>query len=463
MEYQKVFALINTSASMLILAGWLTSNAQGASIEHQLSVSCVDDITAPIARRWDDDDKPGALRSGAGAPLVLTPVVWKVLAEPLVPVQGTDDRVHLAYELLFNNVTPDPVRMHSLHVVDPTQHGAAVGSYKVFAVDGNEITGLFRRFTLRPNEVTNKVNDYSNVLAPGQAAVVYIDLTFEEAERIPRVIAHQVTISRGTLQDAPISDEVEPPESVNAAEPPITAIGGCARVSKMQAVTVSPPLRGTRWLNANGCCAVIGPHRFVIIAASGTLRPPEHFAIDYLQLDALGTFYKDDPKLVGNWHGYGADILAVAPGIVVHVIDGLPDQIPLQPPVGINADTAPGNSVIVDIGHGRFAAYAHMIPGSVRVKVGQAVHRGQGLGRIGNSGSSSAPHLHFQIMNRPSFLDAVGLPFVFDRMELQGRLVGATDDVLDQLFARLPVLTDFKDAGSRAQQMPLTLDLMEYR
>ena len=84
------------------------------------------------------------------------------------------------------------------------------------------------------------------------------------------------------------------------------------------------------------------------------------------------------------------------------VKDGIPENVP-----GINSRAVPitlemplaGNHVILDIGGGRFAFYAHLQPGSLRVKLGDKVRRGQVLGLVGNSGNSTEPHLHFHIEN----------------------------------------------------------------
>ena len=85
----------------------------------------------------------------------------------------------------------------------------------------------------------------------------------------------------------------------------------------------------------------------------------------------------------------GADH-AAAPGKVVEVRDDLPDTLPGSPRE-VSADMAAGNHVIVDIGDGRYAMYAHMIPRSIVVRVGQHVARGELLGRLGSSGNSDAP------------------------------------------------------------------------
>ena len=119
--------------------------------------------------------------------------------------------------------------------------------------------------------------------------------------------------------------------------------------------------------------------------------------------------------------------------------------------------------MIVEIGTGKYALYAHMAPGSIVVREGDAVRTGQVLGRLGNSGNSDGPHLHFQIMDAASPINANGLPFVFDRMTYQGQMVGSLDSVLDPLFSGQVPTIETRGAGHRRLQMPLTLDLMEFR
>jgi hypothetical protein len=67
-----------------------------------------------------------------------------------------------------------------------------------------------------------------------------------------------------------------------------------------------------------------------------------------------------------------------------------------------------GNHVIVDSGD-TCALYAHLSPGSVGVRVDDQVAAGQPLGRVGHSGNSTAPHLHFQLMDGPDPLTAAGV------------------------------------------------------
>jgi murein DD-endopeptidase MepM/ murein hydrolase activator NlpD len=106
-------------------------------------------------------------------------------------------------------------------------------------------------------------------------------------------------------------------------------------------------------------------------------------------------------------------VLAVAAGRVAAVIDGIPENTPgkAERAVPVTLETIGGNLVALDLGGEIYASYAHLIPGSIRVKVGDRVRPGQVLGRIGNSGNSTAPHLHFQLSTAAGILEGEGVPY----------------------------------------------------
>ena len=89
--------------------------------------------------------------------------------------------------------------------------------------------------------------------------------------------------------------------------------------------------------------------------------------------------------------------MAVGDSTVVKVTDGLPDQVPNQnTPVPLK--DAGGNEVILQLDSGVYVGYGHLKPGSVQVEPGQRVRFGDVVGEIGNSGNSTGPHLHLQLM-----------------------------------------------------------------
>ena len=87
-------------------------------------------------------------------------------------------------------------------------------------------------------------------------------------------------------------------------------------------------------------------------------------------------------------------------------------------------ETVGGNHVILNIGEGVYAFYAHLQPGSIKVKVGDNVRRGQALGLVGNSGNSTEPHLHFHLSDANSPLGGEGVPYAYAAFEVEGRIGG---------------------------------------
>ena len=124
---------------------------------------------------------------------------------------------------------------------------------------------------------------------------------------------------------------------------------------------------------------------------------------------------------VPHWY---SRVVAVADATVVTARDGLPDNVPghneqFHPAVPITMDTVGGNSITLDIGGRQFAYYFHLQPGSLRVKVGDHVKKGQIMALIGASGDAREPHLHFEIANSPKALAGEGLPYVIDHYRVK--------------------------------------------
>ena len=184
---------------------------------------------------------------------------------------------------------------------------------------------------------------------------------------------------------------------------------------------VGPPLRGGVWLAANGPNGESG-HRRAMIPIAGGLFVAQRFAIDYVRLNDQGSTFSGDQLKNASYGAYGVDALAVADGQVVAVKDGIPENVPgiNSRAVPITLETVGGNHVILDIGKGRYAFYAHLQPGSIRVRIGDRVRQGQVLGLVGNSGNSTEPHLHFHISDGNSPLGSEGLPYAHESLSVIG-------------------------------------------
>lgn len=168
--------------------------------------------------------------------------------------------------------------------------------------------------------------------------------------------------------------------------------------------TLRPPFEG-RWL------AVVdktGHHQIKIWAIT---------AIDFVKVDGKGFLYKTDAKTVEDFHGWGQPVYAAADGDVSYAIDTFPDM-----PVNKSGKFEEAN--IVTIHHTREEAttYCHLKKGSVTVKQGDKVKRGQKIGEVGNSGASGLPHLHFAMI-LPVYAKSgtgqyVGIPYRFEECTL---------------------------------------------
>ncbi|MBU1740150.1 MAG: urea transporter, partial [Proteobacteria bacterium] len=120
-------------------------------------------------------------------------------------------------------------------------------------------------------------------------------------------------------------------------------------------------------------------------------------AWDFVGTDYSGRTFRGDGSLLEDHLAYGRDVLAGAGGRVVRVVNDVPDN-----PVGLeNIARRWGNMVVLWHAGGIYTVYAHLIPGSIVVAEGQPVLEGQLLGRLGNSGRSTDPHLHFQCQRSP--------------------------------------------------------------
>jgi len=144
----------------------------------------------------------------------------------------------------------------------------------------------------------------------------------------------------------------------------------------------------------------------------------------------------------------------VADGTVVGFKDGIPENVPPSRAVPITLETVGGNHVILDIGGGHFAFYAHLQPGKIRVKMGDRVKRGQVIGLVGNSGNSTEPHLHFHISDGNSPLGTEGLPYALTSFETQKGELKVVSAAMKVEVSGAP--------SRRSLEMPLQNDVIRF-
>jgi murein DD-endopeptidase MepM/ murein hydrolase activator NlpD len=154
-------------------------------------------------------------------------------------------------------------------------------------------------------------------------------------------------------------------------------------------------------------------------------------------------------------------VLAVADATVAVAIDRYPDLRVGAEREELTPQSEGGNRVVLDLGDGRFAAYAHLQAGSVKVRPGDRVTRGQPMAKAGSSGTTGGPHLHFQVMDRPSILFADGLPYVFDAFVLTGQTPPLAT-VLRYYDTLEPIPITTGNVGPRRDALPMGRDVVTF-
>jgi murein DD-endopeptidase MepM/ murein hydrolase activator NlpD len=163
----------------------------------------------------------------------------------------------------------------------------------------------------------------------------------------------------------------------------------------------------------------------VFVTVAGHAKIPGRFAIDWVKVDERGRTAKGDPDLAARTYGYGDAVLAVDDAVVATARDGMDEPAHISQRTTHPLAEDAGNYVALRLPDGHFAFYEHLKKGSITVKTGDQVKKGQAMASLGFSGESTGPHLHFHIADSDSPLDAEGLPF-----EIQSfRQVGKYDDV----------------------------------
>jgi murein DD-endopeptidase len=341
-----------------------------------------------------DFRRPGAAQA---APVAPPPPTTKPFTAPLdifVPEPPTafaaDGKGHLVYELHVTNFTRWDTTITKVEVMSGDSD-TSLGSFSGDALDN---------MIVRPGQPDAKPKAK---IAGGATAVIFMWVDLPTLRDAPPFVRHRVTMTYAAYPE------------------PITVVTPDLNVNRKPVMVISPPLKGDDWLAANGPSNT-SSHRRALIPIDGSARIAQRFAIDWVRLNADGNTYTGDPKDNKNYRAYGSEALAVADGTVMETLDNVPQNVPGENSRAqeITLENVAGNHIILNLGNGMYAMYAHLQPGSLKVSKGDHVRRGQVLGLVGNSGNSTEPHLHFQICDAPATLGCEGLPYAFSEFQVIG-------------------------------------------
>lgn len=296
---------------------------------------------------------------------------------------------HLVWELTLRNPGDTPVTVTALEVLGD---GAPLAAFEAAA-----LAGRWHLFAAAP-PAEGADAPPKGVVPPGDTAIIYLWHTAPSDAALPAHLIHRVTVTAAG-GDVTVRDLA-----------PIDVLG-------VDTVPVlGPPLAGEGWFVVNSPSDT-SRHRRSVQLIDGGLYTAQRYAVDLVRVLTPEGTHAGDPAVNANYSAYGAELLAMADGVVVAVKDGIPENVPgaAARAVPITYDTLAGNYVVLDIGGDRYVTYAHVQPGSLRVTTGQRVARGDVLGLLGNSGNSTEPHLHLHVCDAPSALRCHGRPWALAR------------------------------------------------
>ena len=366
----------------------------------------------------------------AGSGTQLTPLLDSVLSPPRWFV-GSDGRARLVYELALTNALPVEVTVSEVEVRD--------------ADSGTVLLHLSGDALLAAMSLATTPNVPDVRLPPSSVGVVWLEVPLASADAIPARVTHRLSID--PLPNLPVPEEL------------LSFTGQAFAVDQRPPVVLGPPLSGPGWAALGSCCD--GPHRRALLPIDGQWFLAQRFAIDFNKLDAENRPGRGDPRLPTSFPTFGQPVLAVADATVVEAVDRYPDLLVGQAREDVTPATAGGNRVVLDLGDGRFAVYAHLHAGSIAVRPGDRVRRGQVIAAVGSSGTGGGPHLHFQVTDRPSVIVADGLPYVFDAFTVTGRTPPLAD-VLPYYDSMEPIPVSAEGAGPRRNELPLGSDVVAF-
>lgn len=331
-----------------------------------------------------------------------------VLKSP-VPVKTSQGEV-LVYELNLFNAGNHPVRVGRIEVLDEQQK-----LLKAYA-DKELANNNFMYAKSDQGAFTKKGSNTFVELGKGMGAFVYLWVPVRK-NQAPRQLFHKI------WQVMPKADKDNFNVEVTDYKVP---------VSQRKPVLLGKPLNGTNWV-AEGALSPDSYHRRAILPLDNKFYLAQRYAVDWVQICPDGREERGGLKENVHWNAFGQQVLAAVDGVVTQVHEGVKENTPpgLPKPTPPVEDVS-GNHVVLKFkqdGQDYYMLYAHLQPGSIRVKKGEVVKEGQVLGLLGNTGNSSQAHLHMQVMDSDNELKAEGVPFVFkDSVQLLGQAQSVDSD-----------------------------------
>jgi len=324
-------------------------------------------------------------------------------------------RTFLMYELYLTNFSGSTIDLRRIEVLDANERAGK----PLAAFEGEQIDALLQSSDAqlsadKPN--LRRVN-------ANETLVVFMQVAFDTPARVPNRLRHRVITADSSLEGAIVD----------------------THHTELKALV--PPLRGSAWHASDGPSNDrANHHRRGLFLMEGRLSISRRYATDWF-LTKDGTQRKGDVHDKQSYYSYGQPVFAVGSGTIVTARDGMPDNVPgpvetFRPAIPNGLETSTGNMIVLDLGRGQYASYFHLQPGSLRVKTGDSVQSGEPLARVGVSGDSNLPHLHFEVTTSPNTLAGEGVPYVIEQYRVK-----TARDIWQTVTRELPMRDMLVDFG----------------
>jgi murein DD-endopeptidase MepM/ murein hydrolase activator NlpD len=225
--------------------------------------------------------------------------------------------------------------------------------------------------------------------------------TLQEPKPVPTPTTPQTTNPNQTIEPKSIPTQTAPTASPVTTSPTVKQPAAVVVPDKQQ-TELYPPFKGAWTVIAGG------------EIREGALQSnllQQQYAYEFSAKDTIGLHYRNDGKANEDYFGYGKEVLAPASGTVVEAIEGIRENSP-----GLRNPYAPiGNAIIIQHSNREYSVLAFLKQGSIRVKVGDKVTRGQVIAQCGSSGSATEPVIHYHLQDSPYLQTAKGIKFYFER------------------------------------------------
>ncbi|MBN9546697.1 MAG: M23 family metallopeptidase [Alphaproteobacteria bacterium] len=320
----------------------------------------------------------GLLMTAAGAAAAQTVTILP--QRPYLEPGGAGTSAN--FDILVRNDGNTPMEVSSLSVTIADASGREVLERRV---DGNGVAPSVKTLALAP-------------LKPGEARLVFNPFPVIPADIAAKAVRVEVELSPHDRKGA--------------------AVRGAAKAEfrAPPALALMLPLAGKVWV-WDGHDLLAHHRRWDYsnpdIAGFGFSSNAMRYSYDLVRVDGEGRRVIGDAARNENHLSFGLPVRAPAAGTVVEIENGQTDDGKFDPATfRDHPNLMLGNHVVIRHGEGLFSILGHLKQGSVTVKAGDVVKAGQTVAAVGNSGTSMFPHLHYQLMNGPTFASE-GVPSAF--------------------------------------------------